>query len=456
MLSVPAARPLCRLRPLGILARPLCRLQPLGILARPLCRVRRWSSSYSHVSARVLEDAERSSSGLPGPSLPALLELTKVLPPQPVSILMLRAAARDQSSENRLRQAQFILRELIARRAHILTLLHEIERSKQQRWVVVRPAVHELAQIFWGRLKRLLATPEPETEDQRARFVEDCIVANQDIAKLTIPAETHWTLVGLDALQKEHGPDWWKSDPEARVTIDRQLDAIFLARIGLRFLLEHYLACEEQREGFTGILETNCSPVQVCHEVAAETEAQLLAEFGAHPPIEVVGDASKTFTYVPKHIRKVVGTLLKNSGVATLRHQHLMKQRTGGDVGAPIAPVRCIVAVSDETVQIKLADEAGGIRRSSLINVWSYRSLESSWWRPVDGISLPLARLYCQYFGGSISMIPMEGYGTDCYVTLNRLAHANSEQIIPVPATHISDGGGLLDVRPIPQPLADH
>jgi len=26
-------------------------------------------------------------------------------------------------------------------------------------------------------------------------------------------------------------------------------------------------------------------------------------------------------------------------------------------------------------------------------------------------------------------MVPMEGYGTDCYVTFNRLAHANSEQM---------------------------
>ena len=39
-----------------------------------------------------------------------------------------------------------------------------------------------------------------------------------------------------------------------------------------------------------------------------------------------------------------------------------------------------------------LEDRAGGIKRSSLINVWSYRALDSSWWRPKDGLSLPPAR----------------------------------------------------------------
>ena len=43
--------------------------------------------------------------------------------------------------------------------------------------------------------------------------------------------------------------------------------------------------------------------------------------------------------------------------------------------------VRVVVAVSDDTVHLKFADEAGGIRRSSLVNVWSYRSLDSKWWQ---------------------------------------------------------------------------
>ena len=53
--------------------------------------------------------------------------------------------------------------------------------------------------------------------------------------------------------------------------------------------------------------------------------------------------------------------------------------------------------------------QRGADAGSSLINVWSYRSLDSAWWKPADGLSLPLARLYCKYFGGSLAMVPMEG-----------------------------------------------
>ena len=90
---------------------------------------------------------------------------------------------------------------------------------------------------------------------------------------------------------------------------------------------------------------------------------------------------------------------------------------------------------------MKLADEAGGIKRSSLVNVWSYRSLESKWWRPRDGLTLPLARLYCKYFGGSLAFVPMEGWGTDCYATF---ARDGSEQIMPVP-TDRGDVGATDD-----------
>ena len=158
----------------------------------------------------------------------------------------------------------------------------------------------------------------------------------------------------------------------------------------------------------------------------------------------MVGDAARTLTYVPMHIREVVSTLLRNSAVATLRDAH--RRRAPAD--APLPPVKVIVALSDDALQLKLADEAGGIKRSSLVNVWSYRSLASSWWRPADGLSLPLARLYAKYFGGDLDFVPMEGYGTDCYVNFSRVG---SEQIRPMPTARAGGGdertAGLFDAQ---------
>lgn len=402
------------------------------------------------IEARIVHEGDAaSSSRLPGPSLDTLTQITKALPPQRVSILMLHSAGRDRAPVARLRQAQFVRRELIARRAHILTLLHTMPEP-----LALQPAVGQLAGVYWQRLRSLFdgAANQLETEAHEKAFLATQKQALADRADLGRAAEEKMCIDALGAMQRERGLDFWATHPEERLAIDTQLDRVFLARIGLRCLLEHYVGCaEEQPHGRVGVLQSNLSPVELLQHVAAETRSLLAAEHGRAPEITVVGDASKRFTYVPAHIEYVVATLLKNSGVATLRHHHRRAEASGRPSDeAPLPAVKVIVAPSDDALQIKLADEAGGIKRSSLVNVWSYRKLDSKWWRPADGLSLPLARLYCTYFGGSLAFVPMEGFGTDCYITFSR---KGSEQFDPLDRADddVEGGGsvatGLFDVQ---------
>mmetsp|Transcript_18178 Transcript_18178/g.36654 ORF Transcript_18178/g.36654 Transcript_18178/m.36654 type:complete len:92 (+) Transcript_18178:255-530(+) len=45
------------------------------------------------------------------------------------------------------------------------------------------------------------------------------------------------------------------------------------------------------------------------------------------------------------------------------------------------------------------------------------------------GYGLPISRSYARYFGGDLSIMSMEGYGTDCFLHLRRLG--NTREPLP-------------------------
>jgi pyruvate dehydrogenase kinase 2/3/4 len=46
------------------------------------------------------------------------------------------------------------------------------------------------------------------------------------------------------------------------------------------------------------------------------------------------------------------------------------------------------------------------------------------------GYGLPISKSYARYFGGDVSIMSMEGYGTDAFVYLRRLG--DSREPLPV------------------------
>ena len=385
-----------------------------------------WCSSVESITSNLLKSSETSGSEIcpGGPSLTALEDLITALPPQPVSLPMLLASARTNSPKNQLLNAQFVRRELTARRALVLKLLHSFPAPLDR-----EPAVEKVASIYWERLKDLCSLPPLMAVGDEVAFTAQMKLSNAQVRDQTGEEEA-MCVTALGTLY-ESIQQGGTTEAE-RVAVDRRLDAVFLARIGMRFLLEHYVASSEPpRDGFAGIVEMRLSPHDLCEQIAHETRQRLVDAYGAAPPVRVVSGVGRdeTFTFVPSHIRYIVGELLKNSCVATMRHHDRLVSSGRLAADAPLRPVRVVVAVSEGLVQIKLADEAGGIRRSSLSNVWSYRPLNSKWWKPEDGLSLPVVRLCCKYFNGSLALVPVEGFGTDCYVTLNRLPQDNSERI---------------------------
>jgi pyruvate dehydrogenase kinase 2/3/4 len=109
-------------------------------------------------------------------------------------------------------------------------------------------------------------------------------------------------------------------------------------------------------------------------------------------------------------------------------------------------PIKVVIADGEknEDVVIKISDEGGGIRRTSLPRIWSYlyttadqkiveevlNSSESgtdfSTSSPLAGLGygLPISRAYARFFGGDLNIMSMEGYGTDGFIYLPRLSES--------------------------------
>jgi pyruvate dehydrogenase kinase 2/3/4 len=135
--------------------------------------------------------------------------------------------------------------------------------------------------------------------------------------------------------------------------------------------------------------------------------------------------------------------LLKNSMRATVDWHGI-----DGD----FPPIKVVIAdgQDNEDVVIKVSDEGGGIPRSNMKKIWSYLfttadpavqdgmvalsqdNVDHAIDSPLAGLGygLPISRSYCRYFGGDLSIMSMEGHGTDAFVYLTRLG--NTREPVPI------------------------
>jgi pyruvate dehydrogenase kinase 2/3/4 len=127
--------------------------------------------------------------------------------------------------------------------------------------------------------------------------------------------------------------------------------------------------------------------------------------------------------------------LLKNSMRATMEWH---------GVDGDLPPIKVVIAdgAENEDVVIKISDEGGGIPRSNMKKIWSYlfttadpsiqegmvgtqHDVDHCTDSPLAGLGygLPISRSYARYFGGDLSIMSMEGYGTDAFIYLARLGN---------------------------------
>lgn len=225
---------------------------------------------------------------------------------------------------------------------------------------------------------------------------------------------------------------------EDQEVLDKVLNRFYLARIGLRFLIEHHITSREPRQGFAGIIQSDCRPFEYVQSAAEEAGSICEYYLGVRPNVSIqefavdgkVGESGVTFTYVPSHLQYILCEVFKNAFRAvTERHMH----------SDSLPPVQVTIVEGESDVTIRVSDLGGGIERSKLPIIWSYlhstaedpnlqqELLTSGRTRSVlagYGVGLPLSRLYARYFGGDLDTKSLHGFGTDVFLNLPRLGHS--------------------------------
>ncbi|KAF3543807.1 hypothetical protein DY000_02003726 [Brassica cretica] len=339
-----------------------------------------------------------------------------------VSLRYMMEFGSTPTERNLLISAQFLHKELpirIARRA--------IELETLPYGLSEKPAVLKVRDWYVESFRDMRAFPEIKDTADEKEFT-------QMIKAVKVRHNNVVPMMALGVNQLKKGMKLYERLDE----IHQFLDRFYLSRIGIRMLIGQHVELHNPNPPLhtVGYIHTKMSPMEVARNASEDARSICFREYGSAPEINIYGDPSFTFPYVPTHLHLMVYELVKNSLRA------VQERFVDSDRVAP--PIRIIVADGIEDVTIKVSDEGGGIPRSGLPKIFTY--LYSTARNPLEedvdlgtadvpvtmagyGYGLPISRLYARYFGGDLQIISMEGYGTDAYLHLSRLG--DSQEPLP-------------------------
>lgn len=218
--------------------------------------------------------------------------------------------------------------------------------------------------------------------------------------------------------------------------LTESLDNFYNSRIGIRMLVDQHLAAQTPTEGFTGIVADHASPMAIARELIDEVtpvwKAGLEATGQTLPEFQLSGQDDATYRYVPQHLELILSEVLKNAVFNSVEHS-----------ATSPPPINILVAGGANGVCIKVSDFGGGMTRAQANGLLSYHQSYTksgtSHYDPVaaaidrralgmdflDSFGLRIASLYAQYFGGALSLMPLEGVGVDAYIYMNCLTGAS-------------------------------
>jgi pyruvate dehydrogenase kinase 2/3/4 len=328
--------------------------------------------------------------------------------------------------------AGFLRRELPIRLAHRIQDLERVPHLKDM------PSVKEVKQLYTDSLLQLTKFPEkiqtPQQEEDFAVLVEGIYERHSKVLVQMARGAFEFRKAIQSGAISLNGSKDGRVNFEQMEETHEFLDRFYLCRIGIRVLIGQYLALRQPPvENYVGIICSKTSPYEIVSRAIDDASFMCTRKYGDAPDVIFSGRLDLTFPYVPTHLHYIMLELLKNSMRATVEWH---------GVDGDFPPIKIVIAdgSDNEDVVIKISDEGGGIPRSNMAKIWSYlfttadpaiqegmvalnQDVDHGIDSPLAGLGygLPISRSYCRYFGGDLSIMSMEGYGTDAFVYLTRL-----------------------------------
>ena len=241
----------------------------------------------------------------------------------------------------RIRNAQFLHKEIPIRLAQRIEELSTLPFG-----LAAKKGVIEVREVFARGFDCLLTMNPPQTLEDDERF---CLILKSILQDNSSVIKCMAT--GVLEVRLEMGS---LLTPMRTSTLDAYLNRFFMARIGLRFLLEHHISARKNHEGFSGIIQSNCNPMIVAQNAADEAMQLCETHFGVSPLVRIQSpNPAETFTYVPEHLHYIVSEVLKNALRATVNFHGVDKY--------DLPPVDVVIARGRSDVTIKISDRGGGI-----------------------------------------------------------------------------------------------
>ncbi|KAK0228194.1 hypothetical protein IW262DRAFT_1471903 [Armillaria fumosa] len=375
-------------------------------------------------------------------------------PPSPLNLSQLISFGRPLTSESVLQSSQFVLSEIprgLAFRIHSLETLPFI--------VGTNPFIASTLNAHRESFQFLANYPIPRTIEDNAVLAEELKTLVEHHAN-DIPTMAK----GFQECSRYLSP----------TQVGHFLDGAIRNRISVRLMAEQHIALSDalksqNHTSQVGVIDATCSPTNMIRTCGSFVKELCEATLGSSPSISINGVVDATFPYVPVHLEYILTEILKNSFRATVEHYGKQSQSSKAlpPVVITLSPPPAAPTPGPKYFSLRIRDQGGGVSPTNMLRIFSYAFTTAG--RNADeddsgggpyaaqyiggsaaigdsngegnlfgeitkkglqtgmgtiaglGYGLPMSKLYARYFGGTLDLKSLEGWGSDVFLKLRCL-----------------------------------